>query len=210
MKDNNTMKEEEKVNETNEFKFGLYLNDYEMYERVFSADVYNQITRYSVNIKKDAKKYINMLQNVLSAKDSELDFNINGYNVMDYTTNLTYLLDSHNKDVEDASREESNDSLYKTTYVAPLKFNYVLYINNNIIIEREFYVRNLNLSAIKSVNLNETLDYIVSEIKSKIKEDDLTQMWEEFDIMKYYNMSVTKVRDLRYQERARLLDRIHN
>jgi len=46
----------------NNFKFGLYLRGEKIFERIFSADIYNPVVRYSVDIRDRIPSIIESIQ----------------------------------------------------------------------------------------------------------------------------------------------------
>src|ERR1041385_1862765 len=60
----------------NNFKFGVYLGKEKIYERIFSADIYNPVVRYSVDIRDKIPSIIANLQAVLSMPSEDLNFEL--------------------------------------------------------------------------------------------------------------------------------------
>ncbi len=210
----------EKVQTKNFFKFGIYFQNRIIAERIFDADCYNQMTRNSVNIVEWSNQIKFDIQDVLSSRTKELSTELKSYDV-------TYDYDlSSQLNIEDFLNKKNLDAIHFNEYdhlnnsKSPIKgFKYKLSKNQveegkdvveNIIIEREFSVANFNSKSIFSSDLIEVLNDWSDRIEQKIKKQDETQMWDEFDIMNHnQNLSLTQIRSLSREEKNKLLYRIH-
>jgi hypothetical protein len=131
-------------NHTNNFKFGLYQGDSAIAETIFSADVFNPVVRYSVDIRDAIPSIISRLQRTLSRRNFnyKIDFkNVNSNDVTD--ANVTYDFLRYYKTV---SKLEKKPFDYKLKIPASKKieingrtisgveFKFGLYINDNPIV----------------------------------------------------------------------------
>ncbi len=173
---------QENSTERDFYRFVLYLNGQIISQTEFPAYVYNQNVRYFVNIKELAPEFIKSLQGVLSSRDENLELTFNGYNLFkEYQKQL-----SINKKVVNAFPAPLNklDRINEEEYVEGRytnkgeQFKFILYINENHIIERNFYVKNYNPKSRFSADLVETIYDIVSDIKQHIKKNDDVYMWQ--------------------------------
>jgi hypothetical protein len=61
------------------------------------------------------------------------------------------------------------------------RFEFLLYINGNIICQRYFNIRGFNEDSLKSLELKQTHDYCVDVIKENLKDKTVDYLWD------YYN-----------------------
>lgn len=160
------------VNGNDMFKFVLSFNEQPILQRGFSGDVYEQITKGSINLRDRTKEYIYNLKKVLASKDDDLSFELMGYNLLD---SYLELLELNNIDVNDSLLRISKAGGIRDGYYVndEENFKFVLYYDNKSIIERNFYVKNYNPNSRFSVDLIDTFDDIVSDIQIVIKEHDI-------------------------------------
>lgn len=186
------------MEQNNYFKFTLNYKGNVLVERIFDADYYNQATRYSIKLQEWNKQIISDFRALLSSYDKDLNFDICGY---DLSKCLKDLLKFNND-----PKISEMATLDKKTYNEG--FSYTLFINNNIIIEREFNLYNFNINSLFSTNLIELVDEWVYRIKDKIKNNDQNQMWEEYDLMNHYGLSLKDVRELPEENRKKMVYKI--
>jgi hypothetical protein len=160
----NKMSEMEKRENSNVFRFSLHQGETLLCEKIFDADQFNPFTRYSIDVRDILPRAITRIQKMLSRR---------GYDVMAEVGRL----DDSNPDAEDVvydlfgyrqnminqyPREWRNDMRYnpqsvvqrieeKTIRGVPCKIG--LYINENPIVEREFYVDGFNSVALVSLDI---------------------------------------------------------
>jgi gas vesicle protein len=185
------------MQEKSYFKFGLYLrNEYAgnqtISESIFDADVYNQATRCSVNIKSMSHEIISSFQKTLSTKSQ-------------FLTLSTYV-----------GKSKGNRRYYKHLkynynfdFPANMKeaFKFVLQINDNIIIERDFSVNWFNREAIFSNEIMELVEDWKERIQRHIKKNDELQMWEEQVLQERFGMQVQEIRALERGRRESMLSK---
>ena len=192
-------------NHNNNFRFALYMGDQLVANRIFSADEFNPVTRYSVNIKPMIPRIINELQWALSRKEvTTVD---NGYNLFDYYAKIV--------DDGDVPYEESKLFIPEIkTYsigsrkIRGVEFTFGLYINKNTIVERNFYVDRYNPESRFSVELTNTINQVTDSIYDNIREADINQMWEDYSLINTYGIYINSIRELSYKKRQDLLQNI--
>lgn len=162
-----------------EFKITLYCNNRVICESVFDAECYNQLTRNNLNVRDDFYYYIGEIKSLLNSDELKDDFY--GYN-----------LDGR------CNNENEQFGLFK------------LMLNNddNVVIEREFRSNFINKSLYSS-DIVEFMRYIVRDLSSKIRSQDINMMWEDYDIIRYYNIDIMDVRNLSPYIRKSRLDNIY-
>jgi hypothetical protein len=182
------------------FKFGLYIKNPNsghqvISERIFPADVYNQPTRYTVNIKPFSHEIISSFQRVLSTRPK-------------FLTMKTYL----GKNANNKGVVINHDKMeYNFNFPIDLSeaFCYRLMINDNIIIERDFSVNRFNPKAIFS---NEVMDLVsdwVETINAHIKKADELQMWQEMALIEAFGIQVTEIRTMPREQKEAMLRKIN-
>ncbi len=202
---------EDKKQENN-FKFGVFLRNESVGEKIFSADLYNPVVRYSVNIRDMIPKIIGSIQNVLQSKSNELSFEDQfGYNSLKHYKKICEIneLDYYKLRVPIQHPKPSygnNPKPYQQRGGTEFKFG--LYINANTIVERNFYVDNYNPEARFSVELKTTVDRIVENLKGYLKKSDLNHMWDDYKIINTYNLNIQQVRELTREKRDEFLRRV--
>lgn len=195
-----------KSTHTNDFKLSLYQEDVLLSEIIFSADDFNPFTRYSIDLRELLPKHISNLQRLLSSKNFDCDI----YGLYDNYKINKKIINSYPKYIR-------NDMVYK-----PQNKRYVIddmvitgveckigfYINDNPIIEREFYVNGFNVKSRYSVELYDEMTYISNVIKNHIKNNDIKNMWDDYDLINYRGMNINQIRELNTYTRNRLLNSI--
>lgn len=190
----------------NNFKFGLYLRGEKIFERVFSADIYNPVVRYSVDIRDRIPTIIESIQNVLQS--TELTFvNSLGHNTKNYYRHICKINRMHPiKLFVPMNYSKDRDGQTKTKFQSKgTEFKFGVYINTNPIVERNFYVDNYNPDARFSNELPEVLTDIVDYLTSYLKKSDVNHMWNDYDLITTYELNIQQVRELSKDRREELL-----
>jgi len=209
----------EERKQPNNFKFGLFLRNEKVAEKIFSADLYNPVVRYSVNIREMIPKIISSLQATLQTPSDELGFMLNvndiqyGYNSLEYYKSTCEInkLDYMKLKVPALPYQKSN---YVTNGNKPYsqrngtEFKFGLYINTNTIVERNFYVDNYNPEARFSDELIAVVNKIVDNIMDYLKGSDLNHMWDDHKIINTYSLNIQQVRELSKERRDEFLRRV--
>lgn len=207
---------ENKENFCNLFKFGIYLGNEPISERVFSGDDFNQVTMYQIDIRRIIGSIQRRVQTVLSS--TNLTYNVNGYNTLEYfkKMNKDYgysILDTPEEKTVTINKKvynkEDNKSTIEEKIYKGVEVKIGFYLNDKTIFERNVYVNRFNPKSRFSNEMYEVVYEIVDEIRDKIKNDDNNQMWEDFDLINNYNLHISQVRELSKEERSKLLYRAY-
>lgn len=212
-------KRQEKKQE-NSFKFGVYLvkeksstgkviSSELISERVFSADLYNPVVRYSVNIRTMIPKIIGSIQDVFQTKSNDLNFDDSyGYNSLNEYKRICEL---NKLDYFKLKMPPHSSRVYysngKTFQQSGVEFMFGLYINANPIVERNFYVDGYNPESRFSTDFDAVVTGVVEKLKAHLKQTDLNQMWDDYSIINVYDLNIQQVRDLSRERRDELLRR---
>ena len=194
---------DEKRNE-NYFKFGLYLRNEKIYEKIFNADLYNPVVRYSVDVRENIPSIISGLQEILQAKDLTFNEPITDKNTKEYYKMICKLNKMHPIKLFIPHNKESSNSKYQGKGT---EFKFGVYINTNPIVERNFYVEKYNPEARFSNELPVMLDGIVNYLETYLKNSDVTHMWNDYDLINTYELNIQQVRELSKSKRAEYLER---
>lgn len=177
------------VKKENNFKISLFNGEKCVCERIFDANQYNPLIRYSLDIRDILPNFLRDLKDVLSSHDNQ--HNVNGVNVL-------------NRLIQ--SKKKNNIDMVKPS----IEFKLVLYINDNVIVERDFSVKNVNWKSLYSYDVVNYINYIKYLIEERLRINDINLMWEDYDIINKFNMSIQQVRDLDEYSRKNLLRKIYN
>lgn len=208
------------TNHNNVFKFSLTQGEVLLCEKMFDADKFNPFTRYSIDIRDILPRAITKLQKTLSKRSYDVfaDTGRIDTNDVDSENGGYDLYDHYNKMVNLYPKEWRNSILYnpqsvvqqiehKTIRGVPCKIG--LYINENPIVEREFFVDGFNPVARHSYDLTVAVVEIADLIFEKIKISDVKNMWDDYDLINYKGLSINQIRELPNYKRQEMLRRIN-
>jgi hypothetical protein len=191
---------------TNYFKFILYQGNEKIVTRIFDADKYNPLTRYSVDIRKIIPWINQQLQKTLCSR------------------NLLYGDDNYDyikiyKDTRDAVKRPSENKLEKPEYkvhvinekqIRGVECRFGLYINDNPIVERDFYVDGYNPAVRFSTELTDVVKGICDEIKKNIFNNDKKNMWDDYYLIKNYRIQPQRLREISLTKRREMVANLDN
>jgi len=193
----------DKSESKNEFKFSLYQEDVLLCEKVFDADLFNPFTRYSIDIRNLLPQAITRFQRVLSRK--QYDVELYGYDSFAFYKDG---LGRGQKRYSPTVKEYQIDT--KTIRGVECKLG--LYICKddveNPIVERMFYVDGFNPVARFSTDVMDEVLYVTQQIFDRILNDDVHNMWDDYDLINKGGFTINQIRELSAYKRADLLRRI--
>lgn len=211
------MSESTEKKHENIFKFGLYridrnnslTNSEIVMERIFSADSYNPVVRYSVDIREKISGIISKLDKTLSRKN--LSYNIQGYNNLLWYNNQLNLDKAKKIKQSNKLQQPDNVKYFKGSQeFYGVLFRIGLYINNHPIVERDFGVSDYNTSARFSKELLDLFGGIVNDIQTHLYKVDINHMWDDYDIISTYGLNIGQIREITKEKRQNLLKNINN
>lgn len=196
------------MNEKNNlFRFSLYQEDVLLCEKCFDADAFNPFTRYSIDIRDILPQSITKLQKVLSKKrydvcmdvgnDQEIDF-------LRYNNKMINLYPNEYKSIMKYSPKSINQEI-EDKIIRGVECKIGLYINENTIVERVFYVDGFNPVSRYSMDVYDAVMDIVYDIFNSIKKNDIKNMWDDYDLINRKGLNINQIRDLSRGKRAFLL-----
>ena len=196
-------------NHENIFKFSIYQGRTVLSERIFSADSFNPVIRYSVDIRSIIPEIIQRLQMTLSRRN--LSFNKIGENAhVNYNFLKEYQDVCYNFNVRADKlrkpyyiKKEINGKMIKGT-----ECRFGLYINNNPIVERDFPVDQYNPAVRFSYEIIEVNRDLVDYIQSFLRETDVSHMWDDYGLIHTYGIYINQIRELNFKRRRELIDNI--
>lgn len=204
---------------SNVFRYSLHQGDTLLCEKIFDADQFNPFTRYSIDIRDILPRAITRTQKILSRRGYDVIAQVGRIDITNPDSEeLEYDLFAYRQRMINLyPREWRNDMRYnpqivvqkfeeKTIRGVPCKIG--LYINENPIVEREFYVDGFNPVALVSLDVKYVVTDIAEQIEEKIKKSDIKNMWDDYDLINYRGMSINQIRELHPAKRAEMLRRL--
>jgi len=204
---------------SNVFRFSLHQKDVLLCEKIFDADKFNPFTRYSIDVRDILPRAITKLQKTLSKRSYDVNAEVGRVvNANGKVEEQVYDLYSYNqKMINLCPKEWRQDMRYnpqsvvqqieqKTIRGVPCKIG--LYINENPIVEREFFVDGFNFVARYSVDIVDAVTEIADQIFEKIKRNDIKNMWDDYDLINYKGLSINQIRELSLFKREELLRKL--
>ena len=201
----------------NVFKLSLYQENILLYERLFNADNFNPLTRYSINLRQVLPDAIRKLQKSLSKFRYDTVFEVGKISNEENSQRKEYDLYKYIQNaLNNFPKEIRNDLRYNPETITQVVFDRVnneektikgveckigFYINDNTIVERLFYVDGFNPISRWSYDLYYLMTEISYDIYERIKKDDISNMWDDYDLINRFGFSIDKIREFSPEER---------
>jgi hypothetical protein len=194
-------------NYNNQFKFSLFQEDTLLAEKIFNADNFNPFTRYSIDIRDILPHAITKLQKILSKKRYDVEFDCGNDIVYDFYKHTQDIIHSYPKRKQAVMKYNPVIKKHEieNKIIKGVECKIGLYINDNPIVERIFYVDGFNPVARYSVDILYAVIDIADEIYDNIKDVDVTNMWDDYDLINKRGLSINKIRELSPHRRENLL-----
>jgi hypothetical protein len=171
----------------NVFCFSLYQEKILLGEKIFDADQFNPFTRYSIDIRDILPQIISKLQKTLSKKSYEI---------------ITSVIDETQYNPQPIIQK------IEEKVIKGVECKIGLYINDNPIVERLFYVDGFNPLARWSTDLTNDIVEISDNILNHIKKTDVKNMWDDYDLINRKGLTINQIRELSPAKREEMLKRI--
>jgi len=195
---------------SNVFRFSLYQENILLGEAIFDADQFNPFTRYSIDIRDILPRAITKIQKTLSRRSYDVVAEVGNDQTYDLFAYRQKMIGSYAKRYRNSMRYNPQSVVQqienKTIRGVPCKIGF--YINENQIVEREFFVDGFNPVALVSVDVVRVVTEITNTIEEKIKKDDIGNMWDDYDLINYRGLSINQIRELHPAKRAEMLRRL--
>jgi hypothetical protein len=202
---------------------GEFVSEILLCEAMFDADKFNPFTRYSIDVRDILPKAITRLQKTLSRRGydvvaevgrqntSDEDSEMQVYDLYGYQQKLINLYprpwrNGMRYNPASVVQEVEHRGERKTIRGVPCKIG--LYINDNPIVEREFFVDGFNPVAKQSLDIKHAVTDISESIEAKIKKNDIRNMWDDYDLINFRGLSINQIRELHPAKRAEMLRRL--
>lgn len=195
----------------NKFRFSLYQEDVLFCEEMFDADQFNPLTRYSIDIRDILPRAITRLQKVLSKKNYETYVS----EELDLYEYYKKMINTYPQSKRQAMKYKPEsityqvlDSFGEMKTIKGVECKIGFYINEKPIVERVFYVDGFNPVSRLSLDVVEVVDDIINQIFTKIKESDIKNIWDDYDLINYGGYSINEIREFTYPMRKDILRRL--
>lgn len=195
---NNTQK-------SSDFKFVVKQGNDIIVEKIFNADCFNPVIRYSVDIREIIPSITQRLQNVMSRRN--LNYVSHGYNSLKYYKEL---IDVYNLENNKLVKPHYTKYTHNGKTIKGVECKFGLYINDNPIVERKIYVDNYNPACRFSTEIVELVNEIVGEIYESLKELDVDHMWGDYILLNTYGLFHNQIRELSKNKRNELVDNFND
>ena len=195
----------EEKNENN-FRLTLYQENVILAETIFDADLFNPFTRYSIDIRNMLPKTITKLQKLLSRKTYDVE--THGYNLFEYEKKYVKSFPSDTRRFIQYNPKPVQFKVDEKT-IRGVECKLGLYINDNPIVERVFFVDGYNPVIKNSVDVVDEIRSISNQIFNQIKKSDVKNMWDDYDMINKLGMSINKIRELNPRDRYRIIRRMN-
>lgn len=164
------------------FKFGLYLNNQPIIEEIFDKTYLPR----EINLKNVANEYIKLFKNTLSLRNENIttDSYFKTYNKL---AKFYKLEDNDNITKRNNSGFINEEGYYQNDNE---NFKFILFniqgTEKNIVIERNFAIKNYNPNTRFSYELLETFQEVLGKIKDELKQKDIESLYQFFESRNYY------------------------
>lgn len=187
---------------SNTFRFALMQGDVLLCEKIFDADKYNPFTRYTINIRDVLRLAISKLRKTLSKRyyENVISFGDTTYNLLDSMDAHTKMFGKYDPDIVTQQVEDK--------VIRGVECKIGFYINENPIVEREFYVDGFNPEARWSVDVVDAVEEIGDMIFKQIKSSDIKNMWDDYDLINIKGFTIAQIRELTPRKREEILTTI--
>jgi hypothetical protein len=183
------------------YKFGLYVGENIVSERIFDADVYNPANRYKVELRPLNQRIIAEFRNILATPNQYLTFKIS-VGADANNQRRTYRLNEYRYASE-------NEEVSAETFKYALKISDSSKESDDFIIERNFSVKNFNRNSLHSLNIVQKVDDWAYDIQDIIKRKDQNQMWDEYELLNKTQLNISDIRSLSVDAKEELLFKVN-
>ena len=195
---------------SNTFRFALTQGSVLLCEKIFDADKFNPFTRYSIDIRDILPRAITKLQKTLSKNKYDIIWDCGNnvrYDLYHYAQNIISSYPPYYRGDMKYNPQPIVQQIEEKT-IKGVECKIGLYINENPIVERLFYVDGFNPVARYSIDIVDAVVEITNSIRSKILISDEKNMWDDYDLINIRGMSINQIRELSTGKREELLRRM--
>ena len=195
----------------NVFKISLYQENNLIIERIFNADIISPAIRTSIDVRSILPSIISKFQKTLSKREYYYEMEIKDdiiYDFLEYKNKMVDLYPQKIRDVINRQPEVKKQVIEDKT-IKGVEFKFNFHINDNLIVERIFYVNGYN----DEVKYSNDISYLINDVANKIynflKKNDINHMWEDYALINKYNYTIQQVRELPKMKRDDLLRKLY-
>ena len=194
----------------NVFKISLFQENNLVCERELDADVFSPAVRISVDIRNILPSIISKLQRGLSKKEYYTEFEVCDELVYDFYDHRNLMIDKYPKKYQSMMREipQIKKQVIENKTISGVEFKFSFYVNNNLIVERMFYVQGYNEEVKYSMDIYYLINDISYQIYTYLKKNDVGHIWDDYDLINHYSMTIPQIRELLPTKRNELLRRL--
>jgi hypothetical protein len=195
----------------NTFKITLFQEKDLIIERIFNADVISPAIRSSVDIRCILSSIISKFQKTLSKREYYYEMEIKDDLIYDFLEYKNMMVDLYPQKIRDVinKQPEVKKQVIEDKIIKGVEFKFNFYINDNLIVERIFYVNGYN----NEVRYSNEIVYLINDVANKIynflKKNDVNHMWEDYALINKYNYTIQQVRELPKMKRDDLLRKLY-
>lgn len=203
---------------SNQFRFSLFQENVLLVEKVFDADAFNPLTRYSIDIRDILPRAITKLQKTLSKRNYVTTIEVGKSIPKDSSSEVVYELFGYVQQMISTYKREHRQGMYynpspiiqqiETKTIRGVECKIGLYINDKPIVERLFYVDGFNPVARWSADLTYVVTEIADNIFESIKRNDIKNMWDDYDLINIRGLTINQIRELSPIKRDEMLRRL--
>lgn len=190
---------------SNNFRFALTQGNVLLCEKIFDGNKFNPFTRYSVDIRDILPRAITKLQKTLSKRLYHTSNE--GYDFYDYHTSILKSYPLKYRDLMEYMPQSIVQQIEEKT-IKGVECKIGLYINENPIVERIFFVDGFNPVVRWSEDVVNAVCEITNEIFAKIVKNDIKNMWDDYDLINKRGLTINQIRELSNGKREEMLRKL--
>lgn len=195
------------------FKFGVYQGDNVLCEICDSAEKFNPAIRNSVKIRSEIFQIINKLSRVLSQDKYNTVYGLGkDSKPLNFKKIASIEIEKYPKFIKDdilfGLKPKVKINPYNE-YNSGVECKFVLYINNNTIVERDFYVEGYNQDVKYSTDIIDVCQDILDTILDKLRKEDINFAWENKDINEKFGLNYMQIFELSQEQRSSYIKQIY-
>jgi hypothetical protein len=194
----------------NTFKIALFQENDLVCERGFDADVFSPSVKSPVDIRNILPSIISRLQRGLSKREYYTEFEANNELVYDMYEYRNEMIESYPKKYQSSMNitPQIKKQVIESKTISGVEFKFSFFVNENLIVERVFYVNGYNEEVKYSMDLYFMINDISNQIFSFLKKCDIGHIWDDYDLINSYNMTIQQIRELPSNKRNDLLRKL--
>ena len=194
----------------NVFKIALFQESNLVCERIFDADVFSPSVKSPVDIRNILPSIISRLQRGLSKKVYYTEFESKDelvYDMYEYRNEMIESYPKRHQSLMNVTPQIKKQVIENKT-ISGVEFKFNFFVNENLIVERVFYVQGYNEEVKYSMDLYFMINDICNQIFTYLKKTDINHIWDDYDLINSYNMTIQQIRELPSNKRNDLLRKL--